>query len=365
MLAAAGTGLAGALAAPAALARPGRDAPAPHAGANPSLGGSYSQRAYSVPSSPGGIAEIGRAPADLPPPLTRRPAQTVEVALQTIELDGDLDSATNTKFRYWTFGGRVPGPMIRARVGDTVEVALTNDAESMMLHNIDCHAVTGPGGGAEASTAAPGETKRFRFKALKPGLFVYHCAVPPVALHIAQGMYGLMLIEPEEGLPPVDREFYVMQGEIYSEQPFATAGFLDASYEKLLDERPEYFVFNGSVGALTTRHPMSAKVGETVRFFFGVGGPAHTSSLLLIGEIFDRVYPLGALPAAPLANVGTVSVPAGGAVIAEVTFDVPGRYVLVDHSLARTGRGLAAWIDVEGPENPAVFAAISPAPEPG
>lgn len=363
-----GAGLTAALGGASLLAQAGEASAAPpprmvpHGGVIPQIGGSYSQRAYPVPSSLApvvGAADIVRHPADMPGPIGRREPRTLRVELETIELEGHLDQNTKTTFGYWTFNGKVPGPMLRVRVSDTVEVSLKNHEQSAMFHNVDLHAVTGPGGGAEATMAEPGETKSFRFQAMHPGLYVYHCAVPPVVMHMANGMHGLILVEPEEGLPPVDREFYVMQGEIYTEQAFATAGLLDPSFEKMLNERPEYFVFNGSVGALTTQHPMTARVGETVRFFFSVGGPNHTSSLHLIGEIFDRVYPFGALPAAPIQNVGTLTVPAGGAAIAEVTLAVPGRYVLVDHALARVERGLAGWLDVEGPEDKAIFAVAS------
>ncbi|MCC6887577.1 MAG: nitrite reductase, copper-containing [Hyphomicrobiales bacterium] len=343
----------------AGIAAPAHSARAPTARSNSNHGDSYSRRAYPVPAAPSDAVDISRDATDLPPPIARSTPELVQVDLETVELEGHLDANTGTRFQYWTFNGQVPGPMLRVRVGDTVEISLTNNEQSSALHNIDLHAVTGPGGGAEATTAAPGETKRVRFKALNPGLYVYHCAVPPVVMHMANGMYGLILVEPEQGLPPVDREFYVMQGEFYTAEAFGAAGLLDASYQKMLDERPEYFVFNGSVGALTARHPMYAKVNEQVRFFFGVGGPNFTSSLHLIGEIFDRVYDLGALPAAPLHNVGTLTVPAGGAAIAEVQLDVPGRYVLVDHAIARVERGLAAWLDVDGPPDPEVFAALS------
>src|SRR5690606_15409358 len=220
----------------------------------------------------------------------------------------------------------------------------------------DFHAVTGPHGGGHATMAEPGETRSFSFKALKPGLYVYHCATPMVAQHIANGMYGMILVEPEGGLPPVDREFYVMQGEIYTEEAFGTKGELMESYDKLMNERPEYFVFNGSVQGLKSE-PLKARVGETVRIFFGVGGPNYTSSFHIIGEIFDKLYDLGSLSGAVTTDVQTVSVPPGGATIAELTFEVPGQYVIVDHALSRVERGLAAIIEVEGEPNPEVFSA--------
>jgi nitrite reductase (NO-forming) len=298
-------------------------------------------------------ADISREPADLPPPIGKRDPQTVRVDLLSVEVEGRL--AEGTTFGYWTFNGKVPGPMIRVRVGDTIDIHLKNAAESAMIHSVDFHAATGPGGGAAALQVDPGQEKSMTWKALTPGLYVYHCATPMVAEHIANGMYGLILVEPEEGLPPVDREFYVMQGEIYTDAAYGQHGSQEFSVEKLLNERPEYFVFNGSVGALTKLHPLQAKVGETVRIFFGVGGPNFTSSFHVIGEIFDRVYVLGGLKTPPLEGIQTVSVPAGGAVITEFKVEVPGNYTLVDHALARAERGLVGILHVEGPENPDIF----------
>lgn len=323
---------------------------------------SLSGRLYQVNPGMPEHNDIAHDPADIPPPITRREPQTVRVDLETIELEAHLDA--NSTFRFWTFNGRVPGPFIRVRVGDTVECYFKNAADSWMAHNVDFHGTTGPGGGAVLTTAMPGEEYAFRFKALNPGLYVYHCAVPPVAMHIANGMYGMILVEPEEGLAPVDREFYVMQGEIYTEEPFGSAGLLTESYDKLLNERPEYFVFNGHVGALTEHYPLKANVGETVRIFFGVGGPNFTSSFHVIGEIFDRVYPFASLTSPPLTDVQTITVPPGGAAVVEVKCEVPGRYVLVDHALSRAERGLAGYLIVEGEEQPDIFGPIGEPPDP-
>ena len=298
-------------------------------------------------------ADISQKATEVPAPIGNRGPQTVRVDLNAVELEGRL--AEGTTFGYWTFNGRVPGPMLRVRVGDTVDVHVKNSADSTMIHSVDFHAATGPGGGAASTQVDPGAEKSVKFKALIPGLYVYHCATPMVAHHIANGMYGMILVEPEGGLPPVDREFYVMQGEIYTEAAFGHHGSQEFSVEKLLNERPEYFVFNGSVGALSKLHPLQAKVGETVRIFFGVGGPNYTSSFHLIGEIFDRVYNLGGVLSEPLRGVQTVTVPAGGAVITEFKLDVPGNYVLVDHALSRMERGLVGILHVEGPTNPEIF----------
>jgi nitrite reductase (NO-forming) len=298
-------------------------------------------------------ADIVRDPTDIPARLPVRDPETVRIDLEAVELEGQL--ADGTTFKYWTFNGQVPGPFYRVRVGDTIEVHMKNLTSSTMAHSVDFHAVTGPGGGATMTQTAPGEETMFTAKALNPGLYVYHCATPMVAQHIANGMYGLILVEPEEGLPPVDREFYVMQGEIYTNEAYGSTGLLTENLDALLDENPEYLVFNGAVGGLTEQKPLKANVGETVRIFFGVGGPNFTSSFHVIGEIFDRVYDQASLTSPPLTNVQTTLVPPGGATMVEFTLDVPGNYILVDHALARLQRGLAGFLIAEGPENPDII----------
>jgi nitrite reductase (NO-forming) len=319
----------------------GTAAAAPHAHAHPAENGS--------PDAP---IDVVRRATDLPAPLKARGPRRIKIDLDTVEVTGQLaDGAT---YHYWTFNRKVPGPFVRVRVGDTVEVRLRNQDDSAETHNVDFHAVTGPGGGASATDAKPGETRSFEFKALNPGLYVYHCAVPSPAQHIANGMYGMILVEPEGGLPKVDREFYVMQGEIYTQKPYGSRGHLEESRDKLLAERPEYFVFNGTTDALKTS-PLKAKVGETARIYFGVGGPNYTSSFHVIGEIFDKVYTMGSLTTQPLRDVQTITTPPGGASVVDFKLEVPGKYVLVDHALSRVERGLAGILEVEGPDNPAVF----------
>ena len=298
-------------------------------------------------------AEVSRSPMEVGQPVGARGPQSLTVNLETTEVLGQL--ADGTTYKYWTFNSKVPGPFIRVRVGDTVTVNLANATDSKMIHSVDFHAVTGPGGGAAVTQAAPGTSKSFTFKAINPGLFVYHCATPMVAQHISNGMYGMILVEPEGGLPKVDREFYVMQGELYTSQPHGTPGENEFSLEKLLKEQPEHMMFNGTMDALTKTHKMEAKVGETVRIFFGVGGPNATSSFHVIGEVFDRVFNQADLTTAPLRNVQTTSVPPGGATMVEFKVEVPGRYILVDHALSRLEKGLAGFLYVTGPENPAVF----------
>lgn len=294
-------------------------------------------------------ADVVRDPTEIPAPIGDRGVTTVRIDLEAVEIEGQL--ADGTTFSYWTFNGKVPGPFYRVRVGDTIEVHMKNLTGSTMAHSVDFHAVTGPGGGATMSQTAPGEETVFTAKALSPGLYVYHCATPMVAQHIANGMYGLILVEPEGGLPPVDREFYVMQGEIYTNEAFGSTGLLTENLQALLNEDPEYLVFNGAVGSLTTQKPLTAKVGETVRIYFGVGGPNFTSSFHVIGEIFDRVYDQASLTSPALTDVQTTTVPPGGATVVEFDLEVPGNFILVDHALARLQRGLAGYLVVEGSEN--------------
>jgi len=305
--------------------------------------------------TPAGIADIIRDPADVPPPVANRAPTTVRVTLIAKEVLGLLDPGAGTQYRYWTFNGKVPGPMIRARQGDTIEVTLHNDAGSHMVHSVDFHAALGPGGGAALSQTIPGQSKTFTFQATTPGLFVYHCGTPMIAEHMANGMYGLILVEPAEGLPHVDHEYYVMQGEVYTAAPKGKPGLQQFSGVKLMAETPEYYVFNGAVDALMKGHPMHAEVGQTVRFFFGNAGPNGTSSMHVVGEIFTHDYSLGSLTSPPLTGVQTATVPPGGAAILEVTTNQPGKFVLMDHAIARMEQGLMAALEVTGTDNQALM----------
>jgi len=301
-----------------------------------------------------GAVDIVRDPADVAPPVGNREPQLVKVTLVAQELEGKLDPSAGSTYKYWTFNGKVPGPMIRLRQGDTVEVTLKNEGH-LSSHSVDLHAALGPGGGMELTNAAQGESKTFTFKAIVPGVFVYHCGTDLAAQHIANGMYGLIVVEPAGGLPRVDREFYVAQGEIYTVDALGGHGHQRMSVPKLMNERPEYFVFNGAVGALTDQHPMRAKVGESIRIFFGVGGPNMISSPHVIGQILERVYNEGSFTSPPLTSVQTTMVPPGGATVFEIKPQEPGTYKLTDHALIRIARGLVALIEVTGPANPELF----------
>ncbi len=297
------------------------------------------------------VAVLTHAP-EVPPPITRNHPTKVIVKLEVREHEGRLADGVN--YTFWTFGGEVPGMFIRLRQGDLVEFHLENHPGNKMPHNIDLHAVTGPGGGATSSFTAPGHESVFSFTALNPGLYVYHCATAPVGMHIANGMYGLILIEPKEGLPKVDHEYYVMQGDFYTKGANGEGGLQPFSMEKALAEKPDYVVFNGSVGALTGDKALQAKVGETVRLFVGNGGPNLVSSFHVIGEIFDQVSPEGG--DAINHNVQTTIVPAGGSAITEFKVETPGTFILVDHSIFRAfNKGALGMLKVAGEENKLVY----------
>lgn len=301
------------------------------------------------------VQDIARDPSDVPPPITRTEVGVVDIELTAKEVIADM--APGVSFNYWTFDGTVPGPMLRVREGDTVRLTLRNDHTSIHHHSIDLHAVTGPGGGAAATIVAPGESKTITFKALNPGVFVYHCAHPNVASHMAHGMYGLILVEPKEGMSKVDKEFYVMQGEFYSAGDLGRRGLQLFDAESMLDGRPQYVVFNGRTGALTggLTGNLNANVGETIRMYVGNGGVNLVSNFHVIGEIFDKIFREGDLVSAPAESIQTTIVPAGGASAAEFRLEYPGDYILVDHALARMDRGAWGVLRVDGIADKTIF----------
>lgn len=290
---------------------------------------------------------------NVPPAIERDYPARVVVNLETLEFSGRLSDGV--EYTFWTFGGTVPGSFIRVREGDLVEFHLNNHPSSKMPHNIDLHAVTGPGGGASSSFTAPGKTSKFSFTAANPGLYVYHCATAPVGMHIANGMYGMILVEPEGGLPPVDKEYYVMQSEFYTKGPYGAEGNQPFSMEKALTEIPDYVVFNGSVGAMVGDNAITATVGDKVRLYVGNGGPNLVSSFHVIGEIFDAVYVEGGLGTIN-KNVQTTLIPAGGSAMVEFSLETTGTYILVDHSIFRAfNKGAIGMLKVDGDENTLVY----------
>lgn len=314
---------------------------------------SNSQAAAETPSSelPVIDAIVTHAP-EVPPPTDRDHPAKVRVKMETIEKTMTMEDGV--EYHYWTFNGDVPGQMIRVREGDTVEVEFSNNPSSTVPHNVDFHAATGQGGGAEATFTAPGHTSTFSFKALQAGLYIYHCAVAPVGMHIANGMYGLILVEPKEGLPKVDKEFYIVQGDFYTKGKKGAQGLQPFDMDKAIAEQPEYVVFNGHVGSIAGDNALKAKAGETVRMYVGNGGPNLVSSFHVIGEIFDKVYVEGGKLINE--NVQSTVIPAGGAAMIEFKVDIPGSYTLVDHSIFRAfNKGALGQLKVEGDENPEIM----------
>ena len=301
------------------------------------------------------VALLTDAP-NVPPPITRTHATKVVVNLEVIEKVARI--ADSVDYSIWTFGGSVPGKFIRVREGDLVELRLTNAKNSTMPHNIDLHAVTGPGGGAKASLTMPGHESVFTFTALNPGLYVYHCATSPVPMHIANGMYGMILVEPKAGLAKVDREYYVMQSEFYTTGKFGEHGLQSLDMEKGVEERPTYVVFNGAVGSLTGNGVIQANVGQRVRLFVGNAGPNLTSSFHVIGEVFDNVFAEGSTTVSA-HNIQTTGIPAGGSAVVEFGVEKAGDLVLVDHAIFRAfNKGALGVLRVSGDDNPKVFGSI-------
>jgi nitrite reductase (NO-forming) len=346
---------------------------------------------------------ISKRADDIPSPIARTENKLVEISLETQELVAEI--MPGVTYKYWTYNGTVPGPLLRVREGDDMRITLNHgigghmhssfqvesfptlaEAESFIgaevayaadaamvdghthsaamdqhaaeghsTHSIDLHAVTGPGGGAMLTQVGHDGPKTFQFKATHPGVYVYHCASPHVPTHIANGMYGLIVVEPKEGLNPVDKEFYVMQGDFYTKGSFGQLGHQEFDLNKLLSESPSYFAFNGRVGGISGDRALKAKVGERIRMFVGVGSHI-ASNFHIIGEVFDNLYSDGAITNEPLHDVQTTIIPPGGAIMIEFTVDIPGKYLLVDHSLTRSiDKGALAELIVEGPENPDEF----------
>jgi nitrite reductase (NO-forming) len=314
--------------------------------------------AVAVPQASRGVVAD---PASIPPPIGERSHPIHhEITLEALEVGGEIEPGAS--FSYMTFNGQVPGPMIRVRQGDTVTLTLRNDHHSRTWHSIDLHAVYGPGGGSDATTVLPGQSKTITFKTMYPGAFIYHCAVPgEMDAHIARGMFGMIVVEPEAGLPHVDREFYIGQNETYTKKrPGSPSGPREFDDERLLNESATYVMFNGAYNALTAKRfgAMKAKVGETVRVFMVNGGPNLLSSLHPIGNIWSRVWIMGAFAMPPMHFLQSVPVPPGNAIVADMELPVPQTIKIVDHAMTRaTSKGAMAEIEVTGEPNPEVFKA--------
>jgi nitrite reductase (NO-forming) len=311
---------------------------------------------------PGGEVNVAVAP-QMPPPSGRTTQAIIDVHFEVVEGVSMIDPATGVETETWGYklvegsDGIVvgtPGPVIRGRVGDILRFTITNPSSNHNPHNVDFHAVTGQGGGAEATTVAPGETKTIEARLLYPGFFMYHCAYGDIPAHISHGMFGGILVDPETPLPEVEHEWYMVQSEYYtaSRRP----GEVRFDRAAVTDEAPSFVVFNGAVGALTGENALQMAVGEKARIYFINAGLNLTSNFHPIGSHWDKVYPEAALLNAPLRGSQTTLVPAGGGTVAELIGQVPSTIVLVDHALARAiDKGAVGQIVVSGAANPEIF----------
>ena len=290
----------------------------------------------------------------MPPPITRNEPRLVTVDWKATETTKEIADDLIYQ-QYWTFEGSVPGPVLRVRQGDVIRVSLTNDVSSKMEHNIDFHFVTGQGGGAPALSVRPGQTATIEVRAMHPGFFMYHCATHDIPEHIANGMYGYVLVEPAGGLPKADKEFYVVQSEFYADEE---DGKLIYSPAKADAETPTFMFFNGALDALMENNALKAKVGDVVRLYVGNAGPNKISSFHVIGEIFDHVWREADLVSPPARSVQTTLIPAGGATVLDFLVDQPATYLLVDHAINRIHIGLIGSLVVSGEPNPEVFEVV-------
>ncbi|SHH03557.1 copper-containing nitrite reductase [Halobaculum gomorrense] len=299
---------------------------------------------------------VAADPTDIPDPIDRDTSKTVQVELTAKEVRAEIEPGV--VFDYMTFDGQIPGPMVRVRQGDTVEFSLTNASSNAMPHNVDFHAVYGTGGGNVATTAAPGTENGMRFEARYPGAFIYHCAVPNLDYHISSGMFGMILVEPKEGLPAVDREFYFGQHEVYTDKPAGEKGRHSFDIDAMKAEDPTYVLLNGQKYAITPDNlgAVTAETGETVRVFMVDGGPNLNSNFHPIGNVWTEAYRDGGLAGRPERYLQTVNVPPGSCMVGTLDLPVPEHIKLVDHALSRVARkGMMGVISVEGEEKPGVF----------
>jgi len=300
---------------------------------------------------------VAADPTDIPEPIDRDEPAEVDVTLRPKEVTAEVEDGVT--FTYMTYNGQVPGPMIRVRQGDTINLTFENPEENDLPHNVDFHACYGPGGGAEATMTAPGETAHLKFQATYPGAFIYHCAVPNMDMHISAGMFGMILVEPKEGLPEVDQELYIGQHELYTDAEAGEEGHHGFDMQAMADEDPTYVVMNGEAYAMTPDgygHAAEAETGDTARVFMVTGGPNVTSNFHPIGNVWAELWAEGALASDPERYVQTKPVAPGSCAVATMDFRVPGTVKLVDHALSRVARrGCMATVGVGGEEDPEVF----------
>lgn len=295
-------------------------------------------------------------PLKVPPPVDWSKPKTHMVTLVAKEVIGEIEPGV--LFRYLTFNGQVPAPMLRVRQGDSIELTVVGDKGNHYAHDVDFHSCYATGGGSMYTNVGPGQTKRIKFETRDPGAFIYHCAVPDLDFHISSGMFGLILVEPRDGLPHVDREFYLGQHGIYVKEPINETTPVEFDTDSLLKETPRYVVLNGAFNAFTPERYGSLKAvqGETIRIYFVNGGPNLISSFHPIGNIWSKFWMQGSLANEPFKQMQTVQVNPGSCAILEMKLPVPETIHLADHAITRTARqGLLAFIEVSGEQVPEIF----------
>jgi nitrite reductase (NO-forming) len=330
-------------------------------------------------AQPTQVGEISRHPTDMPRSADYRVYENGQFRERASNRSGPMthevhfdiqevltEVVKGTSLELWTFGGRIPGPMIRVRVGDYIDFHLHNPRTNRFSHNVDFHAVTGPGGGSDRLDTLPGSESRIKARLTMPGVYIYHCAFPDIPSHLSHGMYGLVVVEPEKGLPRVDHEYYLMQSEFYTEKGGGLAfpnltgkGLLAFSGEYGNLEQPTFVVFNGRPEAIQGDRAIGVlggpiRTGQTARFFVGNIGPNLASSFHMIGAMFNKVYVEGSFGVVN-TDVQTTLIPSGGAVAVETKFEVPGDYPIIDHSIFRIHKGASATVHVEGAQNKSLF----------
>ncbi|MEY2151234.1 multicopper oxidase domain-containing protein [Rhodanobacter sp. 115] len=263
--------------------------------------------------------------------------------------------ADGVDYQAWTYGGTVPGPIIHVRQGQTVNVTLTN--HGTMEHSIDFHAAqTEPN--LNYVDIQPGKSLKFSFVASVPGAFIYHCETQPILLHVANGMYGVLVVDPKTPLPPAAESYVIEQSEWYTQQ--VADHLMGPNYEKMLAERPDEVVFNG-VAFQYREHPLVVTAGKRVRIYFVDAGPNLWTSFHVIGSIFDKVYPDGD-PAHTLSDVSTYTVGPGAGAIFDLVIPKPGKYAFVDHDMAHLMKGAVGVFDVRAGGISPALETTAPAP---
>ncbi|HKT31627.1 MAG TPA: multicopper oxidase domain-containing protein [Gammaproteobacteria bacterium] len=264
------------------------------------------------------------------------------VNVDLLATDKNVVIASDVDYQAWTFGDSVPGPVIHVRQGQTVHVTFTN--HGMMQHSIDFHAAITPPN-LHYVSIDPGKTIKFSFVASTPGVFVYHCGTPPVLLHMGNGMYGAIVVDPATPLPPAAESYVIVQSEWYTQQ--VSGHLMGPDFEKMLQERPDEVVFNGAAFQYRD-HPLPVTAGERVRIYFVDAGPSLWSSFHVIGAMFDKVYPDGDAAHA-LSGVSTYTVGPGAGAIFDLVIPEPGKYAFVDHDMAHMMIGAQGVFDVREP----------------